>query len=495
MNSNTFLSAACGAMLAVTASAGPEVYNVVMEQDARSRVVTVTYDLGVEPAIVTLDILTNGVSIGAHNIYCLSGDVNRGVYGGPGKTIKWKPHKSWPGNCITNGTVQAQVKAWTIDSPPDYMVVDLTGTDGLRFYECEAALPGGISNNYYRTTAMVMRRIPADGVTWTMGSSGNETGGGGKVNREWKHPVTMDRDYYMAVFEMTQGQYYHAFGKRHDRPNAGNDTTAEPFNTVDWEHRPLSDVRYVEIRTTATPYVYLSTFTNYDYPAEPNGDSIIGLLRAKTGIKFELPSEAEWEFACRAGTGEGLWNNGSRISKSSNCPNLPGRVGYNGGNPVQGDENYGIENKNEWTAANGTAVVGSYAPNKWGLYDMHGNVWEWCNDFYYRGDEHNYSKFQSYLETGVANANGACYLNGDDAERYRVTRGGCWISTVEHSRSAYRGYQGQYTHENHGIRLVCPVGADMIMIREKEPAVLNPWYSDGNYDSDREPGPYWLQRP
>ena len=69
MNSNTFLLTVCGAMLVVTASAGPEVYNVVMEQDARSRVVTVTYDLGVEPAIVTLDILTNGVSIGAHNIY------------------------------------------------------------------------------------------------------------------------------------------------------------------------------------------------------------------------------------------------------------------------------------------------------------------------------------------------------------------------------------------------------------------------------------------
>ena len=495
MNINTFLSVACGAMLAVTASAGPEVDNVVMKQDALSRIVTVTYDLGVEPAIITLDILTNGVSIGAHNIYCLSGDVNRMVYGGPGKSIKWKPHKSWTGNCVTNGTVQARVKAWTIDLPPDYMVVDLTGSDEPRFYECEAALPGGISNNYYRTTAMVMRRIPADGVTWTMGSSGNETGGGGKADREWQHPVTMDHDYYMAVFEMTQGQYYYAIGQKHDKSG----TVQELFQGRDWMMRPLAYVRHVEIRDLPTPYASGSTLTaEYLYPAAPMPDSILGKLRAKTGIMFELPSEAEWEYACRAGTGEGFWNDGTVISKSSKCPNLPGRASYKGGVPVEGDENYGMSDTNNWTTANGTAIVGCgrYPSNKWGLYDMHGNVWEWCNDFYYRSDNHNYSKFASFLQSGNANAKGDCYINGDKVaatERYRVRRGGCWESNVEYCRSAARNYQSQGNADNNGLRLVCPVGADMIMIRDKESAALNPWYSDGRYDSDAEPGPYWLQ--
>ena len=448
-------------MLFVAAiEAAPEVSNVVMEQDTSSKVVTVTYDLGDEPAIVTLDILTNGVSIGAHNIYCLSGDVNRKVSGGTGKQLKWLPYKSWTGNRVTNGTVQAVVKAWATNSPPDYMVVDLTGSTEPRFYTCEEALPGGISNNYYRTTAMVMRRIPAAGVTWTMGNSGNELGTDASwvtVNREWQHAVTMDHDYYIGIFEMTQGQYYHAVGKRHFREA---DTTHAIFSEDKWELRPLDNVRHVEIRNMETPYRWNGDSLSYDYPAAPKSTSIIGYLRAKTGILFELPSEAEWEYACRAGTGEGFWNDGSRISESSNCPNIPGRVGYNGGNPVEGDENYGVENKSEWTTANGTAIVGcgKYPSNKWGLYDMHGNVWEWCNDFWMQ----DCSGFSDELSTGAANANGNAYIDGsalpEATGRSRVRRGGCWSSNVSECRSSTRLYQGQSSRENIGLRLVCPVG-------------------------------------
>ena len=445
-------------MLFVAAiEAAPEVSNVVMEQDTSSKVVTVTYDLGDEPAIVTLDILTNGVSIGAHNIYCLSGDVNRKVSGGTGKQLKWLPYKSWTGNRVTNGTVQAVVKAWATNSPPDYMVVDLIGTLEPRFYTCEEALPGGISNNYYRTTAMVMRRIPAAGVTWTMGSSGNETGGSGKANREWQHSVTMDHDYYMGIFEMTQGQYYHAMGKKHYKDDG--DITQDTFDQEDWELRPLDYVRYTEIRNLDSPYKWISGYANNDYPAPPYSGSIIGGFRAKTGMLFELPSEAEWEYACRAGTGEGFWNDGSRITVSSNCPNLPGRVSYNDGIPVEGDENYGVEDKHSWTSKNGTAIVGSYPANKWGLYDMHGNVSEWCNDF----KMENCSSLKEYLSTGKANANGSFYIDGSSAsavERYRVHRGGNWSSNVSTCRSSAREFQTQNPSAgcNIGLRLVCPVG-------------------------------------
>jgi formylglycine-generating enzyme required for sulfatase activity len=442
-------------VLAVAAvSASPSVSNVKMTQDAASRVVTVTYDLGDEPAIVTLDITTNDVSIGAENIFHLSGHVNRKVSGGSGKTITWKPDRSWNGHRIKDGSVKAVVKAWATNSPPDYMVVDLTGTVEPRFYTCEKALPGGLlENNYYRTTAMVMRRIPADGITWTMGNSGNETGTGNYAAREWQHTVTMDHDYYMAVFEMTQGQYYHAIGQKHYRD--ANDMTQDTFDEVDWELRPLDNVRYVEIRNNATPYVYHASFKNYDYPAIPNSASIIGKLRTKTGVMFELPSEAEWEYACRAGTGEGFWNDGSRISAGAKCTNLPGRVSYNDGNPVQGDENFGVEDKHKWTSQNGTAIVGSYSSNKWGLYDMHGNVWEWCNDFWVE----DCSGLKEYLSSGAANADGDNLLNGAaNTGRYRVRRGGCWVNDVNCCRSAHRNYEGQYSRENIGFRLVCPVG-------------------------------------
>ena len=439
--------------------ATPSVSNVAMVQDSGSRVVTVTYDLGTEPAIVTLDITTNNVSIGAENISYLSGDVNKKVEGGSGKKLTWKPDKSWNGHLIKDGSVKAVVKAWATNSPPDYMVVDLTGTVEPRFYTCEAALPGGLlSNNYYRTTAMVMRRIPADCITWTMGNSGNETGTDATwvtANREWQHTVTMDHDYYMGVFEMTQGQYYHALGKRHYKETDNNDRSQDLFDEVDWELRPLDNVRYVEVRNNVTPYAYSGSFKTYDYPAEPKSDSIIGGLRSKTGIMFELPSEAEWEYACRAGTGEGLWNDGSRISASTKCPNLPGRVSYNGGTPVEGDENFGVEDKHKWTSKNGTAIVGSYAPNKWGLYDMHGNVWEWCNDFWVQ----DISAYKDYLSSGAANAYGDLLADKTtQSPRSRVRRGGCWANDVSYCRSAHRNYEGQYSHDNIGLRLVCPVG-------------------------------------
>ena len=455
---NVINVAAAAALMMGAVVAAPSVSNVKMEQDSGSRVVTVTYDLGVEPAIITLDITTNDVSIGQENIYCLSGDVNCKVLGGTGKKLKWKPDKSWNGHLVTNGSVKAVVKAWATNSPPDYMVVDLTGTVEPRFYTCEESLPGGLlSNNYYRTTAMVMRRIPADGITWTMGNTGKETGTDATWvtdNREWQHTVTMDHDYYMGVFEMTQGQYYHVVGKKHYK-EAANDWSQDTFDEEDWELRPLDSVRYVEVRNNVTPYIYSSSFKTYDYPASPNESSIIGFLRSKTGIAFELPSEAEWEYACRAGTGEGFWNNGTRISASSKCSNLPGRVSYNGGNPVAGDENYGETDKHKWTSKNGTAIVGSYKPNKWGLYDMHGNVWEWCNDFWVL----DISMYKNYLSTGVANACGDYLIDKTTlSPRNRVRRGGSWANDVGYCRSAHRNYEGQYSKENTGIRLVCPVG-------------------------------------
>ena len=435
--------------------ASPKVSNVTMTQDPYTRVVTVTYNLADEDAIITLDITTNGVSIGAENIYCCDGDVNRKVTAGADKKqLTWNPNKSWSGHKITDKSVRAVVKAWSLDVPPDYMVVDLTGTVSPRFYTCEAALPGGLlSNDYYRTTAMVMRRIPAEGVTWTMGNTKNEIGAYND-GREWPHTVTMDHDYYIGVFEMTQGQYYHAVGAKHYK-NA-SDMTQDQFDEVDWMRRPLDCVRYVEIRNTVTPYKYQSGFTAYDYPATPKEDSIVGCHYKKTGIAFDLPGEAEWEFACRAGTPEGYWNNGKMILSSSSADdNLPARYSFGKGNPVEGDENYGVEDRHKWTPANGTAVVGmSSAPNAWGLYDMHGNVWEWCNDFWLQ----DLSTIKDYITHGETNANGANYLNGTKAsDRYRVRRGGAWSWTPQYCRSGHRNYEGQYSKENIGLRLVCPV--------------------------------------
>lgn len=96
---------------------------------------------------------------------------------------------------------------------------------------------------------------------------------------------------------------------------------------------------------------------------------------------FDLPSEAQWEFAARAGHGLGCWNDGSPIlASTTEDTNLSRMARYlqNSGN----SSNYSFSAAAECTADNGTAICGSYEPNSWGLYDMEGNMLEWCLDWF-----------------------------------------------------------------------------------------------------------------
>ena len=143
---NIFLSAAC-AMCALSGLADPGVEGVTFSQDAASLQATIRYTLtGEEPAIVTLDVLTNGVSIGAANIRALAGDVNRLVQPG-GRTILWRPDKSWGGHLFTHGEVTVAVNARPACDPPDYMMIDIaTGSQTIpaaqrvTYYECADAI-------------------------------------------------------------------------------------------------------------------------------------------------------------------------------------------------------------------------------------------------------------------------------------------------------------------------------------------------------------------
>ena len=152
---------------ALSAFADPAVQSVNMAQ-SDDRTVTISYTLSEAPAVVTLDIVTNGVSIGGENIQYVTGDVNRKVSGKESYTIKWRPDFSWQGNLAA---AQAVVTAWPLDNTPDYMVVDLTAskTDNVRYYASTNFFPGGLmANRKYRTTSIVMRKILAKGVTWWM---------------------------------------------------------------------------------------------------------------------------------------------------------------------------------------------------------------------------------------------------------------------------------------------------------------------------------------
>ena len=421
-------------MVAGTVFADPVVNSVNMEQ-ADDRTVSIAYTLSEAPAVVTLDIETNvtgdvWASIGGENIQFVTGDVNKKVSGKETYTITWRPDFSWQGNLAN---VRAVVTAWPLDNTPDYMVVDLTAAagDNVRYYTSTNFLPGGLlANRAYRTTSIVMRKILAKGVEWWMGSN---DGDGGRTTgaKEVRHQVSLTNNYYIGVFELTQAQWYLA--------GPGNNRTPAKFSLESTKAmRPVENVSYNEIRMAANS----STTANADakeWPAAPFAGSYLDLLRTKTGIDFDLPSDAEWEFACRAGHGDSEWNNGVAYtsSGSSLSSTAPGRHNENGGSQTEVNK-IGYAN---CLATVGTAVCGSYAPSDWGLYDMHGNVGEWCLDWY---------------QESLAGTDGSVITTGSDN---RVRRSGLASDGPVHLRSAARtGNAPTLRHQFIGFRLACRAG-------------------------------------
>jgi formylglycine-generating enzyme required for sulfatase activity len=147
----------------------------------------------------------------------------------------------------------------------------------------------------------------------------------------------------------------------------------------------------------------------------------MGRLRARTGKAFDLPTESQWEYAGRAGTTTAL-NSGKNLTAIESCPNMSevGRYWYNGGS--------GYTQNGDTSVA--TAKVGSYLPNAWGLYDIHGNVWEWCLDWFpgYEGSS-------------------------------RVGRGGSWGYYAGYCRVAFRYYSyPDLASDDIGFRVALPPG-------------------------------------
>jgi formylglycine-generating enzyme required for sulfatase activity len=148
-----------------------------------------------------------------------------------------------------------------------------------------------------------------------------------------------------------------------------------------------------------------------------NGETV-SWNRGKTG--YRLPTEAEWEYSCRAGS-SGAFNTGATISTDQ--ANFNGRLKNSNTNSVYRER---------------TTPVGSFTPNAWGLYDMHGNVWEWCWDW--NGD----------YPTGTTQQDPAGPGQGTE----RINRGGGWSSSSGTIRSAYRSYDTPVTNGNNlGFRI------------------------------------------
>ena len=428
----------------------PVVSGVTMTQ-AKDRTVTIEYTLADGPAVITLDVQTNATpnataddpgwtSIGGEAIWNAAGDVWKKVEGDTTHTITWRPDQSWPGHKITGNGARAVVTAWATNNTPDYMVVHLDVPGATTFYPAAEFLPkasfkqegAAVTNNpAYKTTKLLMRKIEAAGIEWTMGSTVAETK---RNSNESTHLVKLSDNYYIGVFEVTQSQW----------KNIATNSTRSANFTVDGDMRPMEMVSYNEIRnavntTTATP--------SYNWPNNPNPLSFLGLLRKHSGIAFDLPSESQWEFAARAGHYSGYWNDGTAVKNADTDSNLNKLGRYTQNHPGGTSESSALA-----PSAGGTAIVGSYKQSDWGLYDMHGNVWEFCLDWY---------------SASITGFGGAVNINPANSEQTksgtsgtdRVMRGGSWYGGSGACRPAFRQTRDPAVpYSNIGFRLVCPVG-------------------------------------
>jgi formylglycine-generating enzyme required for sulfatase activity len=291
------------------------------------------------------------------------------------------------------GAAQAQRK------PVDYLIVDLSAGPSASIYPVshQIAVPAGGWTDEHKTTKLVLRRIAAG--TFAMGSPVGELGREPWTpGSETQHQVTLTQPFYVGIFEVTQKQWERVMG---DWPSYFTNATVR-------NSRPVETVSYNDIRGA-------SAGTAWPANGSVDADSFMGKLRARTGKAFDLPTEAQWEYAGRAGTTTAL-NSARNLTATEQCPNLSevGRYWHNGGSGYVPDGNSSV----------GSAKVGSYLPSAWGLYDIHGNAWEWCLDWY-----------GTYPGT-VSDP------KGPDSGMSRVYRGGGWDAYANVCRAAYRGRGG-----------------------------------------------------
>ena len=355
-----------------------------------------------------MDILTNHVSIGGQNIQNVIGDVNKLVSAGD-HTIAWYARRSWPDQRFDDPIVSVQLTASAADNPPDIMDIDLE-TKVVSYYASIDFLPdGALANDKYRTSHLVMKKVHAAGKTFTMGSPTDENPN--RLASEVQHPVSFTKDYYLAIYEMTRKQFA-LLGCTVAATYGAQDT---PYDGDDPDQTPIGRILYNNLRGSVDDGI--------DWPT--TGSTVGGYLatmRSATGLALDLPTEAQWEFACRAGTTTAMYNGKPNAGTwgNSDCNDIAWYTG---------------------TSEQKPHAVGGKQPNDWGFYDMYGNVREWCLDWY--------ATYGSTL---------AVDPQGPSSGTERVIRSSYYWDGSRGMRSAYRTSQYPRTADTtYGFRLCLPL--------------------------------------
>ncbi len=258
-----------------------------------------------------------------------------------------------------------------------------------------------------------------------MGSPTNESG---RVDTETEHDVTITDAFWLFETPCTQRIWEAVMG---ENPSHFSDPN-RPVEQVDWAQ------------------------------ANEFADALTSMI-GHADLNFSLPTEAQWEYACRAGTTTPIYSGSLKILGSANAPGLDAIAWYGGNSGHEYDHEKSVDiRKYEWLSnkqyefdAAGTRKVKQKRPNQWGLYDMLGNVWEWCLD-----------RWGEYDHDSQVDPKGPKV--GSD----RVIRGGGWIYDARHARSASRNRHDPASRNNDlGFRCLSSVKpiAEQVSAARSEP--------------------------
>ena len=264
----------------------------------------------------------------------------------------------------------------------------------------DAGLPDAGANKDWGTVVPgTWTTIP--GGTFQMGSPSSESC---RVSDETQHHVTLTHKFEIQATEVTQGQFTSLMG--YSPSFFSSCGTTCPVEQVSWHEAAAYANALSSQKGKASCYACTGSGTSVSCTE----------ASAYTGQKvydcpgYRLPTEAEWEFAYRSGTSTAFYNGGI-TSCTSTDPNLD-KIGWYW-------ENSQVSNAGNPTGR-GTHPVKGKMPNAWGLYDMAGNVWEWCHDWY-----------GSYPSSSVTDPVGT-------TGSYRVNRGGSWYAWARNARAGNR---------------------------------------------------------
>ena len=277
-----------------------------------------------------------------------------------------------------------------------YCVIDLSGGAKAKAYPVtylEKEPKGGFNTSEYKTKKLVLKRVESGSFVM------------GEKQMDDSHRVTLTKPFFMGLFEVTQRQWELVMGANPSK------FAGEPSN-------PVEQVSYDMIRGSGLG-------AKWPESNAVDSASFLGRLRARTKIDFDLPTEAQWEYTCRAG--------------------MTTKLSY--GDNKDGAYMWFKENSEDKAHA-----VGTKKPNPWGFYDMHGNVWEWCLDWH--------DETLEYGDDPLGPTSGSKH----------TARGGSWDTIAAFSTSfrRYGGTSPSSLNYRFGFRLCLPTRMEREAAKDEE---------------------------